>query len=169
MQNEKIILSIALVLGLGLATLQAQTMYVRPYNGEQTAYAISDLQKVTFSGGQMHVQQKSSSTTNYTLSELRYVNFADLITGIEPAEKISEKLLLYPNPVITGLNISLPQFTNEDITLEIYSLEGIKLYSRNINLFDGVYSLNVEFLNKGIFICKFQTSNMALTAKFIKN
>jgi hypothetical protein len=169
MQDKKMILSIALVLGLGLTTMQAQTMYVRQQSGAQTAYVLSDIQIITFSGGQMHVRQTSSNTTNYALSELRYVNFTDLTTKIRLAETISEKLFLYPNPVVNELNIGLPQITSEQITIEIYSLEGKKLYCHYINQSGGMYSINVEFLNKGVYIIKFQTNNQVSTAKFVKN
>jgi hypothetical protein len=168
MQHKKLKL-IAVLLFLGITGLQAQSMYVRLQSGAQTAYVLSDIQKVTFSGGQMHVKQTSSSTTNYTLSELRYVNFTDLITEIGPAETSSEKLLLYPNPVVNELNIGLPQFTSEKITIEIYSSEGKKLYYHDINQSGDVYSINVEFLKKGIYIFKYQTNNQVLTTKFVKN
>jgi hypothetical protein len=169
MKHKKMILSVALVLGPGLTTLQAQTMYVLQQSGTQTAYALSDMQKVTFSGGQLHIKQASSSITNFSLSELRYVNFTDLTTAIGPAETFSEKLFLYPNPVVNELNISLSQITSEQITIEIYSLEGKKLYCHYINQSGGVYSLNVEFLIKGIYIFKLQTNNQVSTAKFVKN
>jgi hypothetical protein len=169
MKDKKMILSIALVLGLGLTTMQAQTMYVRLQSGTQTGYVLSDIQKITFSGGQMHVRQTSSGTTNYTLSELRYVNFSDLTTEIKPAETTSEKLFLYPNPVVNELNIGLPQVSSEQITIEIYSFEGKKLFCHDINQSGGVYSINVEFLNKGVYIIKFQTNNQVSTAKFVKN
>ena len=169
MRHKLMIFIIAIVFSLKLTTLQAQTMYVRQQSGAQTAYPINEIQKITFSGGQMQVNQINSITTNYTLSELRYINFTDLTTGTETAETISENLFLYPNPVVTSLNIRLPQTTCEYFTIEIYSLEGKKLHSQKLSQFSGVYSLNVDFLNRGVYIFNFQTNNQVITTKFIKD
>lgn len=169
MRHKLLIVSVAIIISLSLTTLQAQTMFVRLRSGVQTAYAVSDIRKVTFSGGQMQVQQTSSAITNSTLSELRYVNFVDLIAGLVPGETTSEKLILYPNPVVTELNIDISQIKSEQSTIEIYSLEGKKIYSQNFSHCGGVHSLNVEFLERGIYIYRFQTNNQVLTTKFIKN
>ena len=41
--------------GLAFMSIKAQTMYVRPIIGAQTAYPVANIQKLTFSGGNLVV------------------------------------------------------------------------------------------------------------------
>ena len=50
MRPKKVKLSAVLLLGLGLSSIQAQTMYVKKSNGTQTAYPLNSIRKMTFSG-----------------------------------------------------------------------------------------------------------------------
>ena len=70
------------MLRLGLTGLQAQTMYVKESSDTQTAYTLSSIRKITFSGGNATVQKTDNSTGGYALSGLRYLNFTDLSTSI---------------------------------------------------------------------------------------
>ena len=82
MRQKRLKLSAVLLLGLGLTGLQAQTMYVWESNSTQTDYALSNIRKMTFSGGNVTIQKTDNSTGVYGLSGLRYLNFTDLATSI---------------------------------------------------------------------------------------
>ena len=82
MRQKRLKLSAVFLLGLGLTGLQAQTMYVKEKSGTQTAYTLSSLRKMTFSGGNATVQKSDNSTGVYALSQLRCLNFQNLITSI---------------------------------------------------------------------------------------
>ncbi|MBN2484599.1 MAG: T9SS type A sorting domain-containing protein [Bacteroidales bacterium] len=60
-----------------------------------------------------------------------------------------DDIKLYPNPVKTELQVSV----NTDSKLEIYNAAGARVLS--VDVFNGVNSVNVSFLPKGVYVAKF--------------
>ena len=168
MRHKRLKLSSVLMLGLGLTGLQAQTMYVKEKSGTQTAYTLSSLRKMTFSGGNATVQKTDNSTGVYALSGLRYMNFTDLTTGIiEPTAQLGHSnLITYPNPVTDMLNIDLTGLTGEG-TISILTLEGKVIQTQNING-SSLVTLNLNHLSQGIYLCRYSTAAEIKTIKIIK-
>lgn len=167
MRYKRLILSAVLLLGLGLTGLQAQTMYVKESSGTQTAYTLRSVQKMTFSSGNVTVQKKDNSTAVYALSDLRYLNFQDLITGLEqPVQQGAFNLIIYPNPVADVLNIDLTGVTTGG-TISILTLEG-KVLQEQKN--DGVntITLNLSQLPQGIYLCRYASTTEIKIVKIIK-
>ena len=106
MRQKRLRLSVVFMLGLGLTGLQAQTMYIKEKSGTQTAYTLSSLRKMTFSGGNATVQKSDNSTGVYALNGLSYLNFTSLITSLT-APLGNFNIVTYPIPVTDALNIDL--------------------------------------------------------------
>ena len=75
--------TLAVFLLSAVFTIRAQTMFVRPTAGVQTSFVIADIQKLTFSNGDLLVTNTSGANNSFSLFDLRYLNFADLTLGIE--------------------------------------------------------------------------------------
>ncbi len=163
MRHKRLKLSTALLLGLGLTGLQAQTMYVRESNGAQTDYALSSIRTMTFSGGNVTIQKTDNSKGTYALSGLRYLNFTDLTTSItEPPMKLSNtNLITYPNPVTDVLNIDLTDVTVEGM-ISILTLEG-KVMQTHKTMMNNIVSINLSYLPQGIYLCRY-SNNTSLKA-----
>jgi len=168
MRHKRLKLSAVLLLGLGLTGLQAQTMYVKEKSGTQTAYTLSSIRKMTFSGGNATVQKTDNSTGIYALSGLRYLNFTDLTTEIvEPTTQLGySNLITYPNPVNDLLNVDLTGVTGEG-TISILTLEGKEIQAQNINR-SSLVTLNLNHLSQGIYLCRYSTKTEIKTVKIIK-
>ena len=168
MRHKRLKLSAVLLLGLGLSSIQAQTMYVKESNGTQTAYPLNSIRKMTFSGGNATIYKTDNSTGVYALSGLRYLNFTDLITGItEPTAQLGHSnLITYPNPVTDMLNIDLTGVTGEG-TISILTLEGKVIETQNING-SVLVTLNLNYLSQGIYLCRYSTAAEIKTVKIIK-
>ena len=69
MRHKRLKLGTALLLGFGLSSLQAQTMYVKQIGGTQTAYALSDVRKMTFSSGNMVITKTDNSSAIFSVAE----------------------------------------------------------------------------------------------------
>ncbi len=124
MRHKKLQLSALLLLGLGLTGLQAQTMYVKQSSGTQTAYALSNVRKMTFASGNVTVQKTDNTTGVYALSGMKYLSFIDFTTGInEPQMAAGNTLLTYPSPVADMLTIDLTGKANEVGIISILSLK----------------------------------------------
>ena len=145
---------------------QAQTMYVRPIVGTQTSYAVSNVQKITFSGGNMMVTPISGAVDTYALSENRYVNFVDLT--LETSQFEAKKgLYMYPNPATTVLNIENLESASPFDTIEIIPLQGQLLQKQKANTFP--FQIDISSLPQGMYLCRITSqNNQSQTLKFIK-
>ncbi|MBN1186679.1 MAG: T9SS type A sorting domain-containing protein [Bacteroidales bacterium] len=152
MRHKKLKVSAVLLLGLGLTSLQAQTMYVKESSGSQTAYALSNVRKMTFSGGNATVQKTDNTTGVYSLSGLQYLSFEDYITSIEGQIQLDNpNFSAYPNPVNDLLNIDLTGVESLG-TISILTFEGKLLQEQKT---DGakMVTLNLSQLPPGIYLC----------------
>lgn len=142
--------------------VNAQTMFVRPITGTQSVYPVTDIQKLTFSGGNLIVNNTIGSSGTFALAANRYINFTDLTLGTISQQVVKNSFYVYPNPVSTVLNI-----TNEDpaqsIThLEIISLEGRVLMKKN------TFQVDISALPRGMYFCRITSNKQTQTIKFLK-
>ncbi|MEI7596434.1 MAG: T9SS type A sorting domain-containing protein [Bacteroidota bacterium] len=168
MKNKKLILSATLLLGVWLASLQAQTMNVRQTNNIQIGYALNGLKKLTFASGNIIVSKTTGSPDSYPLSGIRYLNFQNITTSIAVDEKQDEVLKLFPNPVSDMLNIQLPENAMKGCVIDILSVEGRLLYSEKINKQEDAFQVNVSMLPQGLYFCRISNPITSQTTRFIK-
>ena len=167
MTYKQLKLSAVLLLGLGLTGIQAQTMYVNENSGTQTAYALSNMRKMTFSGGNANVQKTDNTTGVYALSELQYLIFQGLPLVIEqPVKHSASNLIIYPNPVTDILNIVLTGVTTEG-TISIFTLEGKVLLEQKTDGANTV-TLNLSQLPQGMYLCRYTSTTENITVQIIK-
>ena len=167
MRHKKLKLRAVLLLGLGLSSIQAQTMYVKESNGTQTAYPLNSIRKMTFSGGNATIYKTDNSTGVYALNGLRYLIFTD-ITGIgeQPMRPGYANLIAYPNPVADELNIDLTDATGNG-TVSILSLDG-RLMHKQKTKGTGIATINLSHLPQGVYICRYSNASEIKTVKIIK-
>lgn len=168
MRHKKLKLSGVLLLGLGLTSVQAQTMYVKESSGTQTDYSLSSIRKITFSGGNTIVQQSDNNTTSFALSEISYVRFTeDLVTSAKEQEN-KTFLMVYPNPVNDVLSIDLSGLEIKEGTLSLLSLDVSPLLTQQTQ---GTTTeiINLSELETGIYYCQFAYENEIKTVKIIKD
>jgi hypothetical protein len=168
MKYKRLKLSAVLLLGLGLTSLQAQTMYVKESSGTQTAYTLSNIQKMSFSSGNLTVTKTDNSSGVYALSDLRYLNFSDVSTDLQEDLSVQNQMLkIYPNPIGDILNIDLTGISATEGTLSILNFEGKTVLSRQVNN-EVVLSLNISSLPTGIYLCSYASTTGIKTVKIIK-
>ena len=168
MRKKRLKLSAVLLLGLGLTGLQAQTMYVKESGGTQTAYPLSNIQKMSFSSGNFIVTKTDNSSGVYALVDLRYLNFSDGSIGLQEDLSVQSKMLkVYPNPVGDILNINLTGKSETEGTLSILNFEGKTLVTRKVSN-EGVLSLDISHLPTGIYLCRYSNATEIKTVKIIK-
>lgn len=153
---------VVLLLGIVFSGMKAQTMYVRPITGTQSAYSLATIKNLTFSNGNIVVNNTTGSNGTFPLSGNRYLNFTDLTLATPSHELVKNSFYVYPNPVTNVLNI-----TNEDPTqtithLEIISLEGRVVIAQNTP------QVAVTSLPPGMYFCRITYNNQTQTIKFLK-
>jgi len=162
MQSKYLKFSLLLFLIIVCFNLNAQTMYVRPIIGTQSSYPVSNIQKLTFSNGNLLLTNLTGANGIFPLSENRYINFTNLNLGSNIQELVKNSFYVYPNPTATILNI-----VNDDVTqiishLEIISLEGRVLLKQITSQVD------VASLPRGTYFCRINSNEKTQTIKFLK-
>jgi len=160
MKNKKIILLV--LLGLAFISSKAQTMYVRPISGTQSAYPVANIQKLTFSGGNLLVTNTIGGNGTFALSGNRYINFTDLTLGTNSHQLVTNRFYVYPNPTSTILNVVNDDLSQTITHLEIISLEGRVLMEQNNP------QVEIVSLPTGIYFCRITSNNKTQTIKFLK-
>jgi hypothetical protein len=148
--------------GVAISGLKAQTMYVRPITGIQSAYGVATIKNLTFSNGNLVVNNLTGGNATFPLSGNRYLNFTDLTLGTSTHELVKNSFYVYPNPVTNVLNI-----TNEDPTQTITHLEIISLEGRVV-LAQNTTQVAVAALPQGLYFCRITSNNQTQTIKFLK-
>jgi hypothetical protein len=151
-------------------TGQAQMMYVKEKSGTKTIFAINDIRKLVFPGGNMSVINFDGNSEMFDLKDIRYINFTDLSTGIYPSEiENPEFLILFPNPVNDILTIYYHSL-GAQIQFEVMTLEGKIVLRKIISIQSGInqVKINVSSLPEGMYLCRFIDRKAVLTNKFLK-
>lgn len=165
---KKLQISVIFLFGFALTSMQAQTMYVKENNGKQIAYILSDVQKMSFSEGNIIIKKTNNNREVYAMSDLRYLGFKDYAANITNHPKLitNATLVTYPNPVDKVLTIDL---TEAEVggTICIFTLEG-KLVQMQKN--DGGNStiIDLNHLPQGVYLCQYITTTEVKSAKIIK-
>ena len=75
---------------------------------------------------------------------------------------------IYPNPTKGLLNISLLSNYNGNILIELYDLNGRKVYFESASILDNKI-VNISQLQKGIYLLRMNGDNWSYSAKVILN
>jgi hypothetical protein len=160
-------LSLQIFFGLAFSGAYAQTMYVRPIAGAQSGYPVANIEKITFSGGNMLVTNSTGGNGTFALAGNRYINFTDLTLAIASNERANNRFYAYPNPVSSILHFGNDNPTQTMSQIIIYSLEGRMLIAKDI--FAGnTPQIEVNQLPAGIYFCKIMAGNQTQTIRFLK-
>jgi hypothetical protein len=152
--------------GFGFLGLQAQTMYIRPHEGVQTSYDVGTIQKFTFPASGILQVTTSIGSTDYTTIGLRYLNFTNLLLGINSSKLADKNILVYPNPVKEFIRFVLPEESENLTSVEIFSLNGnLVLEDKAVGLSN---QLNVSNLACGLYLCKINWGASSQTIKILK-
>ena len=94
-----------------------------------------------------------------------YLSMNVITTGINPMEPEATSIVLEPNPATNTLNCKLENFSGP-YSLKIDDLSGREQYSQLFN--SPTASIDVSFLQSGIYILHFYSGSTIITRKFVK-
>lgn len=167
--SYKIIISGVLLAAMfGLSGLQAQTMYVKKHNGSRSGYALTSLQKIEFSSGNIILFEESGNNDVYASDELEYLSFFDFTSGTVDLEDFSNlRFTSYPNPVTDVLQVDLFGTGSYYGTFSILNLEGRVIKTRVVNGENRI-TLSLKQIPPGLYLCRFSNGKEIKTEKIIK-
>ncbi|WP_040443826.1 T9SS type A sorting domain-containing protein [Eudoraea adriatica] len=83
---------------------------------------------------------------------------------------LTTELFIYPNPVSGGnINVYLGNSRGtKQVELALFTIDGLKVFSKSFNVIDNEVSFNVDALAKGIYLLNVKTENTLLNYKIIR-
>jgi hypothetical protein len=160
-----------LLLGLSLAGIQAQTLYILEKTGTQTPFALANVKTITFTGNNLHVYKKDGSISSTPLLSIQYLSFLP-ITGIfTPETETTSTLMLYPNPVQDVLNVAYQaNDIKAVIQIEVLSIDGRVIYTESYDSQKStLHTINVSEWQRGLYLVRINNGTELITKKIIKN
>ena len=79
-----------------------------------------------------------------------------------------DMIKIFPNPSNGLLNIAIAKY-NGKLNIELFDINGRKVYSQNMNDFSSEKIINLESLQSGIYLLKLEGENLSYTRKIILN
>jgi len=143
-----------LVAGRFLAGAESKLIMLSA-DGTETAYVLSDVQKIVFDDNSMTVNMKSGDDVT-GITCIRFLISEDV--GIKIPD-LPSRVFIFPNPVTTNLTIS---GTDKDVKINLFDLSGKLL--KSVSAQDNSTNVNVTSLQRGVYLL--QVGGQVL--KFIK-
>lgn len=83
---------------------------------------------------------------------------------------LTSELFIYPNPVSSGdLTVYLGNSNRtKQVQLTLFTINGLKVFSKPFNIIDNEVKFNVDVLTKGIYLLNVKTENTLLNYKIIR-
>ena len=94
-----------------------------------------------------------------------------IISGLSSAQANSNATSIYPNPVYDKLNVSYTTDSNENLQMNVYSIDGRRLISTNVTAVSGsnLFEINANLLKTGIhYMTVSKGGALIQTLKFAK-
>ncbi len=91
-----------------------------------------------------------------------------LPVGLDPADDVW-KMSVYPNPSSGKVTISLDEPVNQNILVELYSIDGKKAYSKRVTGTFGNYDFDFSSLSSGLYQVRVSAENYERRARLILN
>ncbi|MBP9151298.1 MAG: T9SS type A sorting domain-containing protein [Flavobacteriales bacterium] len=106
--------------------------------------------------------------TGYTNSPVIRANF-DPSVGIQENEDVAS-LSIYPNPTSDNVNINFVSKEDQDVTINVISIDGSLVFAKKLNTKVGQASrtsVDVSNLSSGIYVVQLMGANSSLTQRIV--
>lgn len=171
MNLKKTKLCTLFLIGIGLTSLQAQSMlFIKEKDGSKTSYTLSSIRTLIFLSGNMQVNKNDGTFGTYSLNNINNLSFTEPTGVSQISTQQAVDMNLFPNPVIDELKISYKSSKTGIAQIDIINLQGKVLYRQTQTSLTGtnLVTFNVAQLPLGMYICRLQNGNNFENIKFIK-
>ena len=114
---------------------------------------------------------KSTALIRIIISVTNDADENDELTGIEnPVISPETSYSVYPNPVQDEVTVEVQNIPDREVTMTLFNVKGEVVYKEEINGVENELktSMNLSWLNKGVYILTFQHGEVSHIAKLIK-
>lgn len=167
--TKRIIVFISIV-GAFISSNYAQSnLRLRATDRTYSSIQLSNIRKLSFETTDfVTITNTSGNSIKYNLIDYNYFDFKAIATAITTPTAAVTSLRLYPNPVISDLNIQLTTIFDQAVTIEIYSLQDNIILKTNQIAVNDLCNINLSEFQSGIYFCKVMYGENIAISKFIK-
>ena len=162
MRHKRLKLSSALLLGLGLTGLQAQTS-VNATGGNASGSGGT----ASYSVGQV-VYTTNTGTSGSVAQGVQQPYEISVVSAIDEAKGISLSVTAYPNPTTDYLKLEIEKNELKDLSFTLYDVNGKLLQSEKINDTEARIDMS-HYIQSTYFVRVFNGNEPIKEFKIIKN
>jgi hypothetical protein len=96
-----------------------------------------------------------------------YLNITNLSSS-GTREELSSKLIIYPQPATDHIIIKGDELGISPVAVSLFEISGQQLYRSEIEIQNGEISLDISFLESGIYLIKLTTGNGNYISRIVK-
>jgi len=144
-----------------LANAQS-SLIIKDNLGNETLTPLNELNKITFSGGNINLLKNDGNNKIFALTNLRKITFLNSVTSISENSESSTLISLYPNPVDNELKIN---FSCSKALVKIFNIFGSIMFESEIN---SNSLINISSFANGTYVCQIISGNKVSNLKFVK-
>ena len=99
------------------------------------------------------------NTANAMLNGI--AKYLGIVSSVETNFMSENSINIFPNPIKSGANMNM-ELKNSDFKpeiIEITDIQGRIVFSKKLSVFDDEISIEIPFLNKGIYVLSFKKDN----------
>jgi hypothetical protein len=162
------IIFVAVVLFFSKNT-NAQNLVVNLNNATTNTFPIASIQSIKFGASTMILQEFNGTVSTWNISDINNYAFSPSGVGVDehPSSFVNE-LNIFPNPSSGVVNVQFQTESMSNITVEIISGEGKKLYEMYAGNHEGLqtYTWNSNLVD-GVYYCRILLDKKTITKPFI--
>ena len=161
MKHAKNFLSLLLLIGFGITTLQAQsTIPATGGNGTGAGGTVS------FSVGQV-VYTTTTGTSGTVAQGVQHPYEISVVTAIENTKGINLECIVYPNPTRGLVKLVVESFDYDNMQFRLYDINGVLLQDKKVESRET--EISIENLSSSIYFLKIINNNLEVKVfKIIK-
>lgn len=157
---KKLKLLIGALLSSTLLSIAAdvQSLVVQPKSGSESVTALSNVQRITFSGTSMTVIKKDATQNSYAISNVQKLLFGLRNATTDLAKVETPNVKAYPNPTS---DILFVEGVSKVESLRLFNLAGIEL-SVSTTLLSERLQLNISGLPQGFYLLQINNQTIKI-------
>ena len=153
--------------------LRAQSIYFNYTNGTNASYNLEDVRKITFDADLMNLHFWDGSVYAWNVSTIGYYQYDASLNVHEWLNNANAwKVNVYPNPISTSLTVRFNLLKPNEVTIELYDIQGKLILSKNIGKKEtGEHQeiFDLTSIPKGTYVCRISGKQNTITKTVIKN
>lgn len=164
-------LGIALLFTVGL---RAQSIHFNYTDGTNADYNLEDVRKITFDADLMNFHLWDGTVYAWNISTIGHYQYDESSLNVQEwlSNASAWEVVIFPNPTSTSLNVRYNLAKEDDITIELFDMQGRLILQKNLGKqVSGEHQETLEQTSilQGTYVCRISGQQNMVAKTIIKN